>query len=534
MNRAFSIGLVAVVLASLLAHGLHLLQPYFQDERPLFGSHLSFIDEGTIVPTLAKYPSLYFYLSFPGTFLNVLGLGIFAENSLTETVIEALLNDPVKLAYGGRVITLLAFYLAAWLAWVGLRPFAGRFGAMVAPIYLILVPATLTYSAYLLPDIPLLLFSLVAMVLAMIAVHVPPERGVRFVFLAAAVAGFAASTKYNGAATVAMVFVAGCMVHFGGGRRDVAGFSRTALIAAAICGAAFLLGSPGWLIAPQFFYDELLFEWKHAAEGHAGAMGVPMVGQMEQLLLRVPLLLIGAILGLGVWWRTGRKAVGWIALVNLGAGLAMTGITSLQRFHYMYILFPGLLYFAALALSRIEKAWPHLLRGGVLAVMGLSVAASVVASVPLLAPNSLKQARVWLDQNVSEDQAVALGWAYVPELYTSAEWDELALLPGYAPVVARLRAEQPTERVTRYAQHVGYLDESEADFLVTSDTIFDRYFQQGTFTERRPADGTEAAMLHDGARAFYEALFASDRWRQVHEVDTGNGPRVLIFQRIGA
>ena len=75
MSNAFRIVLVAVVLVSLLAHGLHLLQPYFQDERPLFGSHLTFVDERTIVPTLAKYPSFYFYLSFPGSLVGVLTFG---------------------------------------------------------------------------------------------------------------------------------------------------------------------------------------------------------------------------------------------------------------------------------------------------------------------------------------------------------------------------------------------------------------------------------------------------------------------------
>ena len=533
MTTAFRIVLVAVIVALVLAHGLHLLQPYFQDERPLFGSHLSFVDEGTIVPTLAKYPSFYFYLSFPGTLIGVLGLGIFAENSLADAVIEALLSDPVSLTYGGRVITLMAFYLAVWLAWLGLRPFVGRFGAMVAPVYLAAVPATLSYSAYLLPDIPLLLFSLVAMVLAMIAVTVPPERAVRFVYLAAAVTGFAASTKYNGAAAVPVVFAAGCMVHFAGGRRDWAGFAKTAAVAVLVCATAFLLGSPGWLIAPQFFYEELLFEWRHAGEGHAGAMGVPMVGQVELLFRNVPLLLIGAVLGAGVWWRAGRKAAGWIALVNLAAGLAMAGITSLQRFHYLFILFPGMLYFTACLISATEPVWPRLVRLGLAAVLILSVGASLWVSLPLLRPNSLDQTRAWLDENVTPDQSIALGWAYVPEFYGKAELDELAQELRYGPVVERLRAAQPTQHVTRYVRDVPYVTQSDADFLVTSDLIFQRYFTSGVFTARRPADGTRAAREHDEVKAFYEALFASDRWRQVHQIDTGNGPKVLIFQRIG-
>ena len=300
-----------------------------------------------------------------------------------------------------------------------------------------------------------------------------------------------------------------------------------------ISAVAFLLGSPGWLIATDFFAEEFLFEWRHAGEGHAGAMGVPVLGQLELLLRGVPLLLIGAIFGVGMWWRNGRRAAGWIALVNLVAGMAMAGITSVQRLHYLFILFPGMLYFTAYLLTAIEQVWPRLVRLGMAVVLILSVSASLWVSLPLLRPNSLDQSRAWLDENVGPDQSIALGWAYVPKFYDSAELDELAQLPGHGPVVARLRAAQPTERVTRYLRDVPYVAQSEADFLVTSDLIFERYFTRGVFTARRPADGTRAAFEHDSVKAFYEALFGSDRWRQVHEVNTGNGPRVLIFRRIG-
>ena len=163
----------------------------------------------------------------------------------------------------------------------------------------------------------------------------------------------------------------------------------------------------------------------------------------------------------------------------------------------------------------------------------LSVGASVWVSLPLLQPNSLDQSRAWLDENVQPDQSIALGWAYVPKLYGKTELDTLARDPRYAPVAERVRAAQPTQHVTRYSRTLDYIARGDADFLVTSSGIFERYFTGGLFTARRGADGTKAARDHDILRAFYEALFASPRWRQVQAFDTGNGPRVLIFERIG-
>jgi len=519
----------SVLALSLLVHGLYLTQPFFTDERPLINSHIDFVDQGTLVPSIANYPSLYFYLSFPGTLIGVVVQSIVGGyESLTDATVRLLLKDTGRMALGGRVVTLLCLYAAGWFAWVGLRRFVGHWGAAFAALIVISTPGLLQYGSYLLPDVPLMMFSLITMILAMRAVTVADNAaGLRLLYFAAACAGLAVSTKYNGVAMVVVVATAGVMLSVEQGRLRVGVLVKTALISAAVFMAAFLLGTPGWLIAPGFFWDALQFEMAHARGGHLGAEGVPVLGQLELLVRSIPAISLAALAG-GLWWAARiRDRAGLIALVMVLAGIGLVAQSSKQSFQYLLIMVPGLLYFAGLAAGAFGR--PGRLVAGLLVVAALG--GSLFQAWPMTRPNTSDMARAWIDGHVTPDQTIARAWNYVPGLLSDEEFADLAETPEFTEVAKEMRAAQPTLKIERYPYKPNYLTSTDADFILTSAWVFDRYYTHGWFTATQPTKGSAQFKKFETRKSFYDSLFASDRWKLVFEADTGNGPRTLIYGR---
>ncbi len=74
--------------------------------------------------------------------------------------------------------------------------------------------------------------------------------------------------------------------------------------------------------------------------------------------------------------------------------------------------------------------------------------------------------------------------------------------------------------------------DTQARYIITSSGCFARFFQFGRFTRIPPPEGTELREEFDQRREFYQALFEGRYgWRIVYDLQTGNGPRVLIFER---
>jgi len=518
--------LFAVLALSLIAHGLYLTQPFFTDERPLVNSHIEFVDQGTLVPTIANYPSFYIYLSFPGTLIGVAAQTVLAGyDSLTDATVRMLLTDTGRMALGGRIVTLLCLYLVGWFTWAGLRQFVGDWGAGFAALMVVCTPGLLQYGSYLLPDVPLMMFCLISMILAMRAVSAADRvAGLRLLYFASACAGLAVSTKYNGAAMVLIVATAGVMLCIEQGRIRGGLLAKTALNSAGLCLAAFLLGTPGWLIDPGFFWGALKFEIAHAREGHLVADGVPFLGQIELFLRHTPVIFIAALGGV-LWWGIRlRDRVGGIALAVVLAGIFLAAQSSKQSFQYLLIVLPGLLYFAGLAVSGFGGVG----RGVASLCVIVALGGSLLQAWPMTRANTSDLARDWLDNNVTPDQTIARAWNYVPGLLSEQQFEKLAKTAEFAEVAAEMKPAQPTLRVVRYPYSPGYPETGGADFILTSSRVFDRYYTYGWFTATPPSPLFDVFRTR---KAFYDGLFASDLWRLVFEADTGNGPRTLIYGR---
>jgi len=149
----------------------------------------------------------------------------------------------------------------------------------------------------------------------------------------------------------------------------------------------------------------------------------------------------------------------------------------------------------------------------------------------VLLPDSTVVAREWLNTHLPEDATIAVDWSYVPRLLDEAE------LEG-------LRADLRSDMVrSEYAELRGFrtvpmgwtdetLETTEAEYIVTSSGCLDRFFEFGWFTMRPPAPGSPLREQFEETRAFYDALLSGYAgWSLVYWADTGNGPRVLVFER---
>jgi len=146
-------------------------------------------------------------------------------------------------------------------------------------------------------------------------------------------------------------------------------------------------------------------------------------------------------------------------------------------------------------------------------------------------PDSTAVARQWLNENLPEGATIAVDWNYVPRLLDRAELEALR---------AGLRTDWLRSRYAKLrgfpAVPMGWTEETlrttEAQYIITSSGCYDRFFEFGRFTMLPPAPDSPLRAQFDETRRFYEALLAGgEDWGLEQCIETGNGPRVLVFGR---
>lgn len=435
-----------------------------------------------------------------------------------------------------RLLSVLALAAAAFAVYLA---DARRTVGMVGAFALLASPALVAYGSYGLPDATCMALSAAAFALSFrVMTREAGERLPHGLLLASVAAGLAVSAKYTAVPAFAPIGVAwiGWLAGRPGARLGRAVRSAAGLAVAGL--GAFALGSPGWLLAPGRFIDGLRFEMAHAAEGHLGATGVPLLGQLELLAVGAPLLTIGGLAGLAFASRAAddeRPGLALPAAALIGATLAIAALSSKQSLHYMVPALPALAWgLGRLAIvARRRAGWAGL------TVVALCIAIAAGESLTrgmrhLGEPTDLTAGR-WIEAHVDAERTVALDMGYVPALY---DRERVAFLRGtkigtVAPAtVDRIERTRTVFAEVESIEHdVAWLDATTVDYLVTSEGCSERFFEFGRFTRRRPDAASELAGAFDRRRAFYSALFATPRWRIVHEVPAGNGPRVTVFER---
>jgi len=76
-----------------------------------------------------------------------------------------------------------------------------------------------------------------------------------------------------------------------------------------------------------------------------------------------------------------------------------------------------------------------------------------------------------------------------------------------------------------------WLDTTPAEFFVTSNMVFDRFFNNGIFTRIEPDLATGIGKEFAQRKEFYSALFASPRWHVAQKITSNDGNVIYIFRR---
>ena len=538
--------LVVCTLGVLLPpHLMAVRQEPFMDERTVLKNVGHYFQSRTLVPADSTYPTLFSYLAAPVIAVHAARLHLRGELPKLGDLATLAKLDPLAAWGPARWLSVCALLVCALVVGLFAACRLGGLAGGAAGSALLVTPELLVYGAYALPDVTMMLFVALSLVASARLADTGSDRraGTRLALWAGLAAGLAIATKYN--ALVSLVPLAAA--HFILSRRGLP--RRRSLGLLGVSGLAvvigFVAGSPSWVLAPGVMWQGVQFVRDLTATGHLGMSGVPLLGQVELLWRASPVLFLAASAGLLAWWWDGRsparrstgRAAGWLALCLVAATLAVTAGSSVQVARYLYPLFPAGALFVGYGVHRLARRAPAWLCALVaVAVMVQPACALWRSGLACLQPSSTQEGRAWIENHLPPGSRVARDWAYVPALPAPDEyvrlrqevlqsnlperWKAKFAAPSYPLVVGAVEYSPP------------WLDaQPSGSYLVTSDACYARFLTFGRFTGTAPGPGSPLAEEFDVHRKFYRALFGSDRWAQVHTVDTGNGPRVLIFRK---
>lgn len=523
--------LLSFLAALLIApHALYALRDTFGDEHAIVANALSFLAKKTLIPASTSYPTLYSYLATPFVAVGAVVLAQVGHfGSVRDAVAVAISDDRWFLVIGPRVLSIALLVAVAATCVLGLRRRFGALPAYFGGALILTSPALSTRATFALPDV-LVLFCCFASFLCLLR-YVSEEAGVRPLYWASALAGLAFSAKYNGGAAalpVAYVLISDLVQR----RSSLFEAVRRAGLCAGVFALAFLCGTPGWVLAPDVYWQGLAFELDHAERGHLGSAGIPVLGQFELLVKNEPVLLALGLAGLLYYHGAPRDRAGGVAIAVLVSGFLTAALSRKQSIQYLFPFFPGMLYFALLSLCQaLEVRWKLGALAAVVAVgVGVNYQKGIAAA---FTPSTTELARDWIYRNVPAESEIALETNYVPRLFSDAALARIEMdkLKGGPRIAAYLRREHPLYRVRELVYDESWLQREGAEFVVTSSSAYQRFFTSGLFTGRPPSPGSATAAEFAQKRAFYDELFDSGRWTEVFQVEAANGPRTRIFAR---
>lgn len=247
-----------------------------------------------------------------------------------------------------RILSAAAGVFSVWLVYrIALRIF-DRATALVAALFLALAYLHARDSHFGVPDVTLVMFVLLAFLCTL---RFAASGRTRDLLFAAAAAGFATSTKYNGALSILpLIWVVIGPTAQGQWRNTIALRLRQLTIAGLVMIAAFVLTTPYSLLDWERFSASLRGISEHLAQGHGVMLGRGWVSHFSLSLwygLGWPLLLTGVSGLLLCLWKMPRQGV-LLLLFPVAYYLALgSGFTVFAR--YILPVVPFLCLAAAFA-----------------------------------------------------------------------------------------------------------------------------------------------------------------------------------------
>ena len=520
--------LLLLAVALLIPNVIFLYQPFYQDEWPIVRNVITFIANKTISPYHAQYPTLYSYLVTPGiavgaVLANVIGYG----ESVKETVGLLYFSKPHLLILPARIQSLVFLVSTAVVLFYFVKARYDLLSAVFVFSLTLTSPSLVQYGSYGLPDTAVLFFSTLALIFTFKSAESDEHISVKHIYYASIFAGLAISTKYNAVTTVVPIAFA-VTYAFYIGKISLRGFISISFVSGLLCVLFFLLGSPGWVLNTEFFIEEFISVREHAKLGHLGQTGVPFLGQLELMVDNAGVLFLAASLGFCVWLRK-INISGIIALVSFISIFILSGLSSKQSVHYLYPGYAGLLVLAAVFNMRLYGLGAKLRYGVTWVLILVAFGVSASNSVVYLNENTTQLATEWMKQNIPKNTKVTVDWGYVPTIYSDSKLEEIQT--DYSKSVAdELRQKHTPYTLVPLEYSSEWLNNAEAKYFITSDWVYNRFFEFGVFTRIKPKENDGIFLEFDRRKLFYTELFSSEKWTEVINFDSGNGPTTRIYK----
>jgi 4-amino-4-deoxy-L-arabinose transferase-like glycosyltransferase len=415
------LAIVLIIAFLLRIWGINYDLPYiFHPDEPFsMGIILNIFKSGNLNPHFYDYPSLFFYINafvYIPYYLVGKVLGIFASRNdiLTPILIimgvsKAQLPSTVLL---GRITTMIFGLATVIVTYLCGKHLTGkkRVGLLASLMTAVTVP-NVNLSRFITPDI-MTGFFVIASFLGSVLVY---QRGkTRYYLIAGICAGLAASTKYNGVLALFPLILAHIFYYGKSALRN-----KNIYIGVAVCGLAFLAGTPFAVIDFPSFFAGLMYDNLHYSAGHPGMEGDTLKYYLNYMWTTGGMLYLLSISGIVKGFSSRTKEVILLSIypiiyfIFINRYIVRNDRTFLLMTPFMFLLASVFLdnlftYFSRVSSETWRRASGFGLAGLLILAIGWPVSVTVSNTQKLTSVDSRTTARIWIENNIPIGTKIAL------------------------------------------------------------------------------------------------------------------------------
>lgn len=502
------------------------------DEKIIYGNILHFVKFRTIIPHYFLYPTFFSYV---GLIPSVIGAYLLSFLGIISSPIEAsaLYNlDSILPIIPIRILSLSFSIATIWLVFRTGKKFYDESVGILAAAMLLFSPLDIERSSWGLSDNLMVLFSALAMFFCFSALKNDPLKNI---IRASIMAGLATSTKYN-AGMLIFPIAAVVVIHLF--QIKNAGLSsgrviKTILLPGAAFVCAFLLASPGCILAPGKFFSQFGSLHQNMVEGSLGFFGLPYIQFIILTWQSEKTLLIMFAVGI-IYAGIRRNKENMVFLFLFLPSFLYIGSWERKSLNYLMFLWPSLAVISAYPISKFIRS---LFQKKRIAIAGFLIAAlfvwPVCSSVRYAYTQLLKDSRWvanrWIQENIPEGSKIVVDWAYVPRIIDTDQKKELLDSQLFKDFYRKRLARWPAYEKISLQYDPIWVTNIKAAFLITSSACFSRFFNTPPPRSKSPLKAE-----WDARKGTYELLLKNEKragWILLKDFYTGKGPHVLVYKR---
>jgi 4-amino-4-deoxy-L-arabinose transferase-like glycosyltransferase len=403
----------------------------------------------------------------------------------------------------GRIVSLSFGVLTIILVYkMGERLYGGKAG-VAAALVLALSRSHIWASGLCLADVCTAFF---ATLVVWFGLNIAEKAQFRDYLMGGCAIGLTASAKYNGALIATAIAVGHlCYLKRQGILANVKNWGNGGIVGGAVAAlGAFLMTSPGWIFQFREFVDGLSYQMQVVSQGHIA------IGRFGGNLQLAKLYwshegAISLLSGLGLLWAAWRHRISDIVIM----GVVLSAILVIGRWynnmslHYILFIYPVLSILIGRFLFEVSEKWlprRHFLAYWILLLVSFAQPFLIniqTAYTERLIDNR-RLAQGWIHKNIPAGEKIALDWLYTPPVSTKEEQEEaLRKHPEWKDVFDGV----PTYQQVELRKSVDWLLSTDANWLVTSNWDYDRFFLGAP-----PPEGNPLRHKYFAYRSFYECL----------------------------